>query len=76
MHAPRFIKILCLGLCCLIPLNNFAQKRTPKRIKPKPKIAEAAKPVPIDPERDVLPRAMLALTLGVFSAAVAVPSRG
>ena len=63
MHAPRLIKILCLALCCLIPLNNFAQKRTPKRIKPKPKIAEAVKPVPIDPERDVLPRAMMALTL-------------
>ncbi len=63
MYAPRLIKFLCLALLVLIPLTSFAQKRIPKRSKPKPKIAEVAKPVPIDPEHDVLPRAMMALTL-------------
>lgn len=63
MLAPRPMKILCFILFCFIPLNSLAQKRAHKRVKPKPKIAEAAKPVPIDPERDVLPRAMMALTL-------------
>ena len=68
LNWHRFSFFLLLVL--VVSDSTFAQTRPktrkPKIVKPKtikPKPIEIAKTIPIDPERDVLPRAMMALTL-------------
>ncbi len=66
MLTPNWHRLCFLLLLALVVLDaTFAQTR-PKARKSKtskPKISESTIPAPIDPERDVLPRALMALTL-------------